>query len=218
MSDKRTTDGDAELMRRIQLGETELFAQLVGRYQRALVRVARSRLGRDDWAEEAVQETFLAAFKARRTYDSRFSFRTWLWTILINQCRSHFARRQRAPQLESWPDEATGQVDAALHDAVPPLSSLLARERTERLESLLGRLSVVQADALRLRFFAGLKFQEIAATMDCSLGTAKNRVRGGLLRMSEMMQGRSLDQTIEPRASIEPTSNDSLAAREEHES
>lgn len=212
MSDVGHTDNDAELMRRVQLGETDLFAELVRRYQRALVRFARSRLGRDDWAEEAVQETFLAAFKARRTYDSRFSFRTWLWTILVNHCRGQFARRSRLPLVESWPDEAAGQVEPALQDAQPPLAGLLARERSERLEALLSRLSLVQADALRLRFFAGLKFTEIASTMDCSLGTAKNRVHGGLLRMAELLQQGSADSS--PRAA----SRRSPLADEEHNS
>jgi RNA polymerase sigma-70 factor (ECF subfamily) len=46
----------------------------------------------------------------------------------------------------------------------------------------------VQADALRLRFFGGLKFEEIAGAMQCSLSTAKNRVRWGLERMAELVQ------------------------------
>ena len=58
----------------------------------------------------------------------------------------------------------------------------------EELESLLARLPEAQADALRLRFFGELKFQEIADAMGCSLATAKNRVRWGLTTLSSMMQ------------------------------
>ena len=47
------------------------------------------------------------------------------------------------------------------------------------------RLSEPQADALRLRFFAGLTFPEIAAAMDCSLSTAKNRVKWGLMKLAD---------------------------------
>ena len=46
----------------------------------------------------------------------------------------------------------------------------------------------VQADALRLRFFGGLKFEEISETMQCSLGTAKNRVKWGLMRLAELVR------------------------------
>jgi hypothetical protein len=64
-------ESDATLMRRAQSGETRCFAQLIHRHQPALLRVARSRLGRAELAEDAVQETFLAAYKSRHTYDDR---------------------------------------------------------------------------------------------------------------------------------------------------
>lgn len=182
---------DQELMRRIQAGEPGLFAEIVRRYQGALLRVARSRLGRPDWAEDAVQETFLAAYKGRDTYRDAYSFRTWLWTILLNQCRRSATVRARQPRVSCWTDEAPGVAPASLDQArsadraEQPLERVLARERTERLEASLAALPGAQADALRLRFFGGLKFEEIAAAMQCSLGTAKNRVRFGLIRLAD---------------------------------
>src|SRR5687768_12655499 len=76
------TPTDGMLISAVLAGEREQFAVLVRRYQRALVRAANSRLGRDDWADDVVQETFLCALKWLHTYDSQYSFRTWLWTIL----------------------------------------------------------------------------------------------------------------------------------------
>ena len=92
--------------------------------------------------------------------------------------------------LEPWPSDASRRSPAASEErpTSSPLAGCWPRERTEQLESLLGQLSDVQADALRLRFFGGLKFQEIAETMQCSLNTAKNRVRWGLMRMAELLQ------------------------------
>jgi RNA polymerase sigma-70 factor (ECF subfamily) len=176
-------------MSRVQRGETELFAELVARYQPALRRVARSRLGRSDWAEDVVQETFLAAFKSRATFDARFSFRTWLWTILLHQCHGHYQRRQRSVPVEPLTEECRQEVsESGASAAGAPLSRLLAKERSEQLEFLLGQLTLVQADALRLRFFGELKFHEIADAMQCSLNTAKNRVRTGLERMAELLE------------------------------
>ncbi|MBX3415449.1 MAG: RNA polymerase sigma factor [Pirellulales bacterium] len=190
---------DQELMREIQGGATHLFAHLIERYQRALVRVAESRLGRRDWAEEAVQETFLAAFKSRATYDPTFGFRTWLWTILLNQCRAHWKTRARAARVSTWTDAeretTTGRsiLAAGGTDDAAPFARLLEVERREHLERLLASLPDVQADALRLRFFGGLKFQEIADAMQCSLGTAKNRVRWGLLRLAHLTSSEEQD-------------------------
>lgn len=177
-------------MRLVKAGKTDQFAELVRRYRPALVRVARGRLGRGDWAEEAVQETFLSAFKSAHTYDERFSFRTWLWTILLNQCRTQLKRRGRNHVL-AWTDAGAGQslsLDDAPHDQLPsPASLLISRERTELIERLLARLPEKEADALRLRFFGELKFQEIADAVSCSLATAKNRVKSGLLKLAAML-------------------------------
>src|SRR6516162_4317349 len=78
---------DTQLMRRIQAGEIELFDLLVERYRRPLLSVAWSKLGDRARAEDVVQETLLAAFASRATYNERFAFRTWVWTILLNLCR-----------------------------------------------------------------------------------------------------------------------------------
>jgi len=168
-------------------GEEEAFGLLVARYQGPLLRAAISRLARREWAEDAVQETFLCAHRWLATYDSRFSFRTWLWTILLHQCSRHAKReaKQAAAAAGAEVRGGRGEVAGGLH--LSPLGQLLARENCERLHELLARLPAVQADALRLRFFGGLTFPEIAAAMQCSEAGAKNRVKSGLLRLGEWL-------------------------------
>ncbi|HEX3725251.1 MAG TPA: RNA polymerase sigma factor [Pirellulales bacterium] len=203
--DQLVMQPDAAIIARVQSGETDCFDELVRRYQLALMRMARSRLGRDDWAEEVVQETFLAAFKSCNSYDPHYSFRTWLWTILLNQCHTHFGRRTRqSPCAPLSPDcEPPARGNTAEGDS--PLVALLAKERSAQLESLLAQLRPVQADALRLRFFGGLKFHEIAEAMHSSLNTAKNRVRIGLMRMAELLAAADTCRTTSdnPRGSFE---------------
>lgn len=187
-------------MRRAKRGDRTAFGLLVERYQGALARVALSRLRDAEAADDMVQETFFAAFKSKHTYDEQYAFRTWLWTILLNQCRRHAGRQARAPRHQSF-DTPTDMdaIELAAAGAVDPqpaaLSLLLARERREQLDALLTQLTEVQADALRLRFFGGLQFQEIAACMECSLPTAKLRVRCGLLRLSQMITESSFGQS-----------------------
>jgi RNA polymerase sigma-70 factor (ECF subfamily) len=160
-------------------GDEEAFALLMRRYQGALLKAAISRVGRREIAEEAVQEALLCAHRWLATYDSRFSFRTWLWTILLNQCARHGKREARQSV------QAGGEpVFTELAASTSPLDALLARETSERLHELLARLPEAQADALRLRFFGSLTFPEIAAAMDCSEAGAKNRVKTGLLKLA----------------------------------
>jgi len=174
---------DGQLIAAALAGEGEAFELLVRRYQGALVRAAISRLGKRELAEEAVQETFLCAHRWLATYDSRFSFRTWLWTILLNQC-SRQAKRE-AKHTAGWALPTISLPTRPLSKSPkPPLDQLLARETSEHVQELLSRLPEAQADALRLRFFGELTFPEIAAAMGCSEAGAKHRVKTGLLKLA----------------------------------
>jgi RNA polymerase sigma-70 factor (ECF subfamily) len=178
---------DEELMRQVQHGRQGPFEELVRRHRPALLRVARSKLGDADWAEDVVQEAFLAAFAARHTYKPAFAFRTWLWTILLNLCRRQLKRRRNRP----WElADALGQGEGHPLSFETGLSRLLRAERHEELAALLDALPEAQADALRLRFFGELPFQEIADAMGSSLSGAKVRVRKGLESLAEMIRQR----------------------------
>jgi len=174
-------------MRQVQDDDFDSFEELVRRYQAPLLRVAWSKLGERTWAEDVVQETFLAVFAARRSYRSDLPFRTWLWTILLNLCRRQWKRRSTRPVQTSFgtfdserlPEPATTENG---------LQHLLLAERRVQLDSLLAELPEPQADAMRLRFFGELKFDEIARTMDCSLSGAKRRVQTGLLKLAERLR------------------------------
>ena len=184
---------DANLVSAILAGNREAFVQLVERYEKPLRTAARSRLGREDWADDVVQETFLCLLKWLRTYDSRFGFRTWLWTVLLNQCTRHAQKqsRQAAGPLD-WPGSENGSVSPAgflASGETSPIDALLASESRGNLHALLSRLPQAQSDALRLRFFGGLKFQEIADMLGCPLNTALGRMHKAMTKLKELMEG-----------------------------
>lgn len=191
---------DAMIMQAVQQGDFEQFEILVERYRLPLMRVASSKLGNTAWAEDVVQETFLAVFAARHTYNPQFAFRTWLWTILLNLCRRQLKRHHNQPQQtphSQLPSHSPARKPPEPVEWETGLSRLLQSERRERLTTLLNELPEPQGDALRLRFFGGLKFAEIAEAMDSSLSGAKRRVQTGLLALAEKLQAE--DQTDESR-------------------
>jgi RNA polymerase sigma-70 factor (ECF subfamily) len=177
-------------MRRVQAGEVELFDLLVERYRQPLLNVAWSKLGDLNWAEDVVQETFLAAFASRATYKPQFAFRTWIWTILLNLCRRQWQRRAERPREHSLPQAAAAELpgfrEPVTHETAPAV--LLRIERRVAVHRLLARLPEVQADALRLRFFGGLQYSEIAMAMSSSLGAAKQRVKNGLAALADQLR------------------------------
>ena len=180
--------GDADIMRQVQSGDLGAFDELVRRYRQPLLRAAWNKLGDWAWAEDVVQEALLAAFAARGTYKPEFSFRTWLWTILLNLCSRQWKRRGCRPAMLSLSgaDErfASGVSEPTVPDTA--LQQLLQTEQHEQLRTWLAQLPDVQADALWLRFFGGLQFDEIAAVMGSSLSAAKVRVKHGLQALSQL--------------------------------
>src|SRR5262249_13379131 len=125
-------------MRRVQAGDVERFALLMRRYQRPLLRAAQSRLGERTWAEDVVQETFLAAFICRASYNEASSFRTWLWTILINLCKRHWRKRAARPVSQPWSQLISSETSRMPEPATESsgLSCLLQAEQIERVREL----------------------------------------------------------------------------------
>ncbi|MCA9197840.1 MAG: RNA polymerase sigma factor [Planctomycetales bacterium] len=176
---QRDHSAESEIILAVLDGDTDQFGVLAERYGPALFRFADGRLGNQSLAEEATQEALLSAFKSLHTYDSRYSFRTWLWTILLNQCKRQYRRQQVSDRTEA--DVLANQHVSA---EPSPEQQAIQNEYRVQLNRLLDQLPPTQADALRLRFFGDLTFQEIADAMQCSLGTAKNRVKAGLQKIS----------------------------------
>lgn len=180
---------DTDIMERVKRGDVALFDELVHRYRQPLLKVAWSKLGHREWAEDVVQETFLAAYAARMTYNPSFAVRTWLWTILLNLCRRQWKRRasrggEITRSFAADPDGCSA-LEPVSHDS--GLTRLLATEQRQQVLELIAQLPEPQADAIRLRFFGGLKYDEIAAAMQSALSTAKVRVRNGLLKLSQLL-------------------------------
>ena len=180
---------DNQIMVSVIDGRVELFDELVRRHRASLLRAAVSKLRNPALAEDAVQDCFLSAFARRHTFNPEFSFRGWLWTILLNVCRTQFRREARQPKT-TLTKETLAANEPTTSDT--GLTELLRAERGEVLADLLDQIPELEADALRLRFFGELQFDEIAQAMSCSLSGAKTRVRRGLERLAQLARRDSL--------------------------
>lgn len=184
MSLEESTIADADLLAAVQAGNAAAFELIVERYRPRLTRFARQSMGDRELADDLVQETFIAVYAARDTFDRSFAFSTWVWTILLNLCRRE-ARRQRSV-ARTWAraaDSAKSRADRESSDA--PVER---EEESTRLREILDELPAAQGDALRLRFFAELPFDEIASAMGSSVSGAKVRVRKGLEAMAARLR------------------------------
>ncbi|TMF80005.1 MAG: sigma-70 family RNA polymerase sigma factor [Chloroflexi bacterium] len=155
------------------------FAALYRLYVDDLYRYLLSRCGDHMDAEDLVAETFLAAFRAARAYRGTGPVKAWL--VGIARRKAADARRGKRVQLD---------LDAAVDLADPIRTDDLALQRVElaRVLAMTDRLAPDRAEALRLRFFAGLDSAEIAPIMGRSEAAVKMLVHRALTDLREQLE------------------------------
>jgi RNA polymerase sigma-70 factor (ECF subfamily) len=170
---------DAQLVRRVLDGDVDAFAPLVDRYHDRLARYAVRMIGDREDAEEALQDAFLRAYRALHRYRDEERFGGWLFRILVNQCRTVVARRQRRAALLAgapWePPEATAPPDAE------------EGELREELERALAELPPPAREALLLRYAEELTYEEMATITGSGVSALKMRVRRACARLRSLL-------------------------------
>lgn len=160
---------DAALIARVLDGEVEAFAALFERYHEGCARYAQRMLGNPQDAEDAIQETFLRAYRALGGYRERDLFRAWLFRILVNQCRT-LARRRGRWQGRLVHDEAAIERAAVLGGE----DGVVLRDQ---LQILLASLDPRLREAFLLKHGEGLEYVEMAAMTGSSVSALKMRVK-----------------------------------------
>ncbi len=163
---------EPELLRAIRAGEEAAFHELVDRHGDNLFALAYSLLGSRPDAEDAVQETFLGAFRRAGSFEGRSSLKTWLTRILVNQ--AYKTRRSRRVR-QTEPIEVEGQPEA--DDAqLRTRSASVAVESRIDVEAMLEVLSREHREVIVLRELQGLSYEEMAEVLGVPVGTIESRL------------------------------------------
>ena len=176
MSDREI---DQRLVERAQAGEKRAFDLLVSKYQRKLSRLL-SRFIRDPAeVEDVAQEAFVKAYRALPSFRGDSAFYTWLYRIGINTAKNHLvAMGRRAPTTTEFDaDEAETFEDGdQLRDINTPESLMMSRQIGETVNAAMDGLPEELRTAITLREIEGLSYEEIAAIMNCPIGTVRSRI------------------------------------------
>jgi RNA polymerase sigma-70 factor (ECF subfamily) len=161
--------GDAELVLRIRAGDTAAYSVLVARYRDRLGRYAVHMIGDREDAEEALQDSFVRAYRSLERCDDPARFGAWLYGILVNRCRTTGARAARRRRM-------------FVHDA-DALNGAAHADQADRniwsdeVNRALARLAPEYREAFLLKHVEDLEYEEMAQLTGAGVSALKMRVK-----------------------------------------
>ncbi|HEX3623402.1 MAG TPA: sigma-70 family RNA polymerase sigma factor [Acidimicrobiales bacterium] len=182
---------DDTLLASFAVGDADAAAIFIRRYQGRVYGLAKSMVGDASLAEDVAQEAFVRAWRHAPAYDARRgSVHTWLLVITRNLAIDAMRMRRAQPvdpevlsalELEAGP-EGSPEYAADINDQMRDVRAALAE------------LPAEQRQAVVLAAFGGRTAKEISERESIPLGTAKTRIRTGLMKVRSSMATRRSDQ------------------------
>lgn len=171
--------GDLSLVRRVQAGDRSAFDLLVLKYQHKVVKLVM-RYTRDPAdAEDIAQEAFIKAYRALPQFRGDSAFYTWLYRIAINTAKNALVARGRSPlsvNMDAQDDDDGNDLLNRLRDPDTPEGLALTDEIRHTVNAAIDALPEDLRTAIVLRELEGLSYEEIAAAMECPIGTVRSRI------------------------------------------
>ncbi len=171
-------DLDVLLVQRAQAGEMKAFDLLIRRYQSKVI-AAIGRLVRDRTeCEDIAQEVFLRVYKNLNGFRGESSFYTWIYRISLNTAKNFLSSNNRKISTSGLELDVADQIQdpASLRDRATPEREFLREEIQRAVVESMAALPPDIRQALHLRELEGLSYEEIAAQMDCPIGTVRSRI------------------------------------------
>ena len=163
-----------ELARAAAEGNEEAFARLVELHEKRVYALALRMTGNQEDAADVAQEAFLSAWRGLPNFRGDAGFSTWLYRLTSNAAIDHLRKTRRRKAEASLDDMAMG---LEVPDPAPtPQDQAETESLREAVRWGLGELTQEHRQALTLREYQELSYEEIAAQLGVDLGTVKSRI------------------------------------------
>src|SRR5882672_5490545 len=173
---------DLSLVRRVQRGDKGAFDALVLKYQHKLVKLVMRYVRNPAEAEDIAQEAFIKAYRALPQFRGDSAFYTWLYRIAINTAKNAVVSRDRSPieynidRNNDATENESYDMQGRMKDSETPEGLVLTDEIRRTVNAAIEALPEDLKTAIVLRELDGLSYEEIAAAMDCPVGTVRSRI------------------------------------------
>jgi RNA polymerase sigma-70 factor, ECF subfamily len=170
---------DLSLVQRVQRGDKGAFDVLVLKYQHKVVKLVMRYVRNPAEAEDIAQDAFIKAYRALPQFRGDSAFYTWLYRIAINTAKNAVVARDRNPvdfDLDMTNNDESYEMQGRLKDSETPEALVLTDEIRTTVNAAIANLPDDLREAIVLRELEGLSYEEIAARMDCPVGTVRSRI------------------------------------------
>ena len=170
---------DGEFVERITAGDQAAFALLMRKYNRVLFRTARAIIRDDAEAEDALQEGYLAAYRAMPSFRGDARLSTWLVRIVANQALARRRKLVRSAEVISLEGpasgEAEGYAESGSSDPGTPERATLRGETRRLIETSIDALPEAFRAVFILRAVEEMSVEEVAASLEIPEATVRSR-------------------------------------------
>ena len=170
---------DLSLVQRVQRGDKGAFDVLVLKYQHKVVKLVMRYVRNPAEAEDIAQDAFIKAYRALPQFRGDSAFYTWLYRIAINTAKNAVVARDRNPvdfDLDMTNNDESYEMQGRMKDSETPEGLVLTDEIRTTVNAAIDALPEDLRTAIVLRELEGLSYEEIAAAMDCPVGTVRSRI------------------------------------------
>ncbi|MBI5204955.1 MAG: RNA polymerase sigma factor [Nitrospirae bacterium] len=178
----KTDDEDAEIVSLCKKGDVDAFETLVIKHQKKMLNIAYRIVGNYEDACEVVQDAFVSAHKAIKTFEEKSRFSTWLYTIVINLSRNRLKQIKTMMHHEKFSLDDPILTDNGNIKAEPAsdepsvLEKLEKRDIRQKVQGCISSLDNEFREVLVLRDIQGFSYDEIGVMLRIAEGTVKSRL------------------------------------------
>lgn len=173
-----SNETDAELVKRVQNGDSKAFDVLVIKYQQRVINLITRFVSDYSECQDIAQEAFMKAYKGLHNFRGDSQFYTWLYRIAANSAKNYLASKSRKVPAQGVDAQDAEFYDgeSRLKDRESPEHLMLTNEIEKTVYASIEALPEDLKTAIRLREMQGMSYDEIAEIMDCPIGTVRSRI------------------------------------------
>jgi RNA polymerase sigma-70 factor, ECF subfamily len=171
------------LLAQVARGDSHAFERLYDEVSASVFGLARRVVRDPTRAEDVTQEVFLEVWRKAPRYDrDRGTAKTWIMTIAHRRSVDAVRRNESHKRQDHH-----GAPDEVSHDE--PADAVIAAEEHGAVRECLDTLTDLQLESIRLAYFSGYTYNEVAVLLERPLPTIKTRMRDGLIRLRDCLEG-----------------------------